>query len=941
MKYSLSIFESQVAMVPQAAELSWDDLISLFDSFKEGDFDKTKQTHFNGVRFKDGGQRNNEGIESIHILVLDYDDGMSIEEAKKHFSDYQHIGYTSYNHQYDKHGDGQVVDKFRILLPLSEPCPFEDWVEVRNHLSTFAPDVDQASTRPHQPYAVPIKRPNSPGEIWVNEGKTVDWSDWERNEVTKFGDANPSLRSPNKLHLDDIIQTKNGSIRVGDVTETINHVYCPFHDDKSPGAFLTKSDKGNIYLHCRSKCGSIYVEQEVKENAIQQFVKKRAKKKPKQSYKQRMIEQYKKKREHEEQVERGEEEEDPLANCYSLDDFLAFSKEYAPFPFKKREEMLRKQYRSAEDKILLYAAEGFGKSSIATILIKEKERKVLFACKSNVQAEEQANTFKKHGINVQLICARDHWLRTIEKVTVEYYEPSHPWDAERVNEVKTKAAMRKMGMDNEMIEQLWEIYEPPKPDFENYDMVITTQARVMGWGRRQYTHRLMRKPDGKGKIAPTTSIPDDKRIVPEAVTIICDDGQMEDFCMLADFDNKYIKIRKVSNEKMKEIHGGDEFEADPIVDGRVLKRKTIGEFEYFVRPKSFLFGHGLLGNQIIFSTTEHITRELIFRRYGGKKEKRVGDDGKKKTSGRVYEPKLIPEDHMKMDAGKITVFKTKAVQKKRDGILPVIAERVREKWDNDIQYVADGQGCALNHITIKGQNTFSSDDMIVEISYAHMNKVTRLLHELEWDESEEKTSRFLKVMLAVDTVHQAIGRNSGYRYADKPIRERGESVVLIEPQIFEDVLKMMRYKVSRAVDLDHVKTKFKRNKIGECFPTTVGWHITNITQYLKMQGGRTFLGDVKRSLRQVGTNPSHPSVRQQRLLDSLRTLLKEVNEAIEDLLKLDGADQATSLRERVVMLTELINQVEDIDTTPSSIGSPSRHNPETIPPTNEKIEKTA
>ena len=57
MKYSLSQFDSQYEMEPQGADLTWDEIVTLFSDFKEGDFDKSKMAHFNGCKFKEGADR--------------------------------------------------------------------------------------------------------------------------------------------------------------------------------------------------------------------------------------------------------------------------------------------------------------------------------------------------------------------------------------------------------------------------------------------------------------------------------------------------------------------------------------------------------------------------------------------------------------------------------------------------------------------------------------------------------------------------------------------------------------------------------------------------------------------------------------------------------------------------------------------------------------------
>jgi len=54
------------------------------------------------------------------------------------------------------------------------------------------------------------------------------------------------------LEPHQILQTKNGSICVSDVTGRISNVLCPFHADTKPSEFIKKVEAtGNVFLFCR------------------------------------------------------------------------------------------------------------------------------------------------------------------------------------------------------------------------------------------------------------------------------------------------------------------------------------------------------------------------------------------------------------------------------------------------------------------------------------------------------------------------------------------------------------------------------------------------------------------------------------------------------------------------------------------------------------------
>ena len=415
---------------------------------------------------------------------------------------------------------------------------------------------------------MPLKRSGVASEIWTQEGEELDVSDWVRNQFTQgsFSQANPSLRSKNKLHPDDVLVTKKGNLRVGDIDRMITGVFCPFHADKSPGEFVNKSEKGNIYLSCH-KCGTIYMEQE-RPDYIETFLAEQ-------------------KAKHAPVVGEAEPPANQIEADIAAHDLVEFDNDLAVEPFnrERRAEILIRKHEPRELRTLLYASEGFGKSYLASVLCK-RGSKVVFACKSNVQAAEQAQGFLDQGIKVQMIFSRDYWLQTNHKVEVAHYDQTHPWDYERLNEARTKRNMRAMGMAEDEINRLWDLYAPAAPDFERHDMVITTQARVMGWGRINEIRKRIRMkgveplsiPFDEGSLEQQERIVESRQrsgltgselyndipidpftyvrdIVPSDAVIFCDDADTEDFCLLKDFNNKF---------------------AEKAVGGRPIETKQIG-----------------------------------------------------------------------------------------------------------------------------------------------------------------------------------------------------------------------------------------------------------------------------------------------------------------------------------------------------------------------------
>lgn len=77
----------------------------------------TTQNYSTGI-FKDN-HRSNANFLEAETVALDFDDGLTIEEAEIAFADYKHIIGTTKSHRKSK--GGQVCDRFRVILFLSEP----------------------------------------------------------------------------------------------------------------------------------------------------------------------------------------------------------------------------------------------------------------------------------------------------------------------------------------------------------------------------------------------------------------------------------------------------------------------------------------------------------------------------------------------------------------------------------------------------------------------------------------------------------------------------------------------------------------------------------------------------------------------------------------------------------------------------------------------------
>lgn len=114
-------------------------------------------------------ERGTEGVTHVSCLVLDYDSGVRIPDARNVFSEYFHLFHTTWSHT-EEH------PKFRIVLPLAMPCPaanFEalwEWAHAR-----AGGEFDSAPSGPASTYALPVVRSaDAPRDAGSHAGKLLD-----------------------------------------------------------------------------------------------------------------------------------------------------------------------------------------------------------------------------------------------------------------------------------------------------------------------------------------------------------------------------------------------------------------------------------------------------------------------------------------------------------------------------------------------------------------------------------------------------------------------------------------------------------------------------------------------------------------------------------------------------------------------------------------------
>lgn len=869
-------------------------------------------------------QRKGDNIVEVTGLLIDYDnesllqDRWSMDSVAERFKEYTYLMYSS--HSYWK--NAPAIERFRLVLPFAKPLAIrsldDDWHPYVPAMKEFIgfeeakelpaemrypdentgkivtrdkPAIDKQSFNPVQGYFLP-SCPTGKSVIYrKNVGNFLDPSKFERAErpVT----AKKALDAPLTAirggegrvmpeTFDVLSWLKDKSLYLKPLAAGKHSIICPWYHEHSKaaktGAVLLPGKEGplpNIYCQHNHAVSTWKLIKEQGDEAIRPYCLTR----PADDYSDDVLKIL---RRHRERPEASEHEKRKIL----LDDLLpGFADEPVhPFTRAEREELIRKKCLDKKISMkhhimLLYAFEGFGKSYYAYLLAKEQKAKVLFASISNEQASEQADSFRKLGLRVQFIPGREYLLRQIYKVEIQYQEASHPWDIERLAESPTKRWMKEnQKLTDEQIEKIWMATEAPVPNWQNHDIVCTTIARTMAYSKIQRDRFVDTwATDAKGLVKYAgKGLRDEDRVVPKDVVVFFDDPDKEFFTWFKPYDPKFYERLKerqarlaASNRQATDgpelqgaEHGITKETAVPdriYLDHTTIKIEEINTRDYFVRPEHLVLGYALEGNRLVFTTTEELTRRLILYMYP-----------------EVYEPKLMPDQ--KMLAGDITMIKTNIVASKRDGFLPPIMNRLKkEKYE--FHYIADGQGSEVNLVNNKGQNIFADKDTIIEISEPHYELVTRFIDEMHdhgWEESDRNA---MKVVLALDALQQAIGRNSGYRWSDQEKHAQRRCIVLCEPKLHDVLVRVMRYHVGTVVN--KVEERVDAKKKYTTLLDGVCWFILNLDFYLRDglgMRGQAFWDDAQEVIRALPAGRRRSF--HKRLLKALNAKIKDTKDLV-------------------------------------------------------------
>lgn len=121
--------------------------------------------------FKQGHRHADNAIKGFNMLVLDVDDGMSIATAKLLLQEYTYCIHTTKSHGLIEGEGGAMIDKFRVIIPLShtlklDPDDYSAFMDLVFDSLPFGVDTQTKN--------ISRKWMTNAGQCWMNEGKMWD-----------------------------------------------------------------------------------------------------------------------------------------------------------------------------------------------------------------------------------------------------------------------------------------------------------------------------------------------------------------------------------------------------------------------------------------------------------------------------------------------------------------------------------------------------------------------------------------------------------------------------------------------------------------------------------------------------------------------------------------------------------------------------------------------
>lgn len=160
--------------VPMRRTLPWAALVTTLQRVRPlaGDEEaKRRAPCWSPTNYVPWGTRAIANVVEVSCLVLDHDDGLSMDEALAPWAGVELVVHTTWRHS-PQH------PKFRLVLPLAAPIPGAEWAPLyRDILDHEAPRADRKVFDPSRLYFLPAVGFGGPHEFRHQAGNLLDLSD--------------------------------------------------------------------------------------------------------------------------------------------------------------------------------------------------------------------------------------------------------------------------------------------------------------------------------------------------------------------------------------------------------------------------------------------------------------------------------------------------------------------------------------------------------------------------------------------------------------------------------------------------------------------------------------------------------------------------------------------------------------------------------------------
>lgn len=160
-----SLFSGAYDRNPRPVAWSGDELVERLSDYRVVHRSKKEaQEAWSPASYAPGATRRKENVREVSCLVLDIDDGTSLDKVWAAFPEYAKLLYTTWSHR-------AAAPKSRLLLPLRQPVPgthwYQSWIWANTRAAMYGIRQDPSCKDSSRLYFLPAV----PGPIEYNEAE--------------------------------------------------------------------------------------------------------------------------------------------------------------------------------------------------------------------------------------------------------------------------------------------------------------------------------------------------------------------------------------------------------------------------------------------------------------------------------------------------------------------------------------------------------------------------------------------------------------------------------------------------------------------------------------------------------------------------------------------------------------------------------------------------